>query len=1769
MSLNFRQWIAAMALLAFAAGLSPLLPASASASSIVAVGSDSENPLGQPAEASQPLRANTNSRVEGGEVEATEKVDSINPGSLQSSGGCVSLPRTRTRGANAVNQLGSRIAEVAEPAGMTGKELRQELLADETLWVDRCGRPFYVESAASVQDLAAALESRDSGVGTSGAFPSADTFRLHSRPGSRRTIYLDFDGYDLSGTLWAESYNNGVGWNASPWDTDGNPAVFSSSERDVIQAVWEQVSEDFAPFDVDVTTEDPGFDAIDRSAGNDDRYGTRAVITDDTVIGSVCDCGGLAYVGVFNQLSASEYQPAFIFGPGVGDVAKYIADATSHEIGHNIGLSHDGKNSGCGSGGTESCAYYEGHGAWIPIMGSGYQKPISQWSKGEYSGATNTEDDFAVAATNGLGLVADDHGDTTTSATGLSGALPIGAQGTISTPGDVDFFSFTSTGVSTTVSVSPAPLLANLDAKISLYDSSGVLIGSNDSPSALVSESLASGLGATYVSAPLGVGTYYVAVDGVGQGSVSGTGYSDYGSLGRYSVSVATSPGPAVSTASLPNAAAGVPYVSKLQVAGGSGPYTWTVISGSLPAGLTLGGSGSISGTPLSSTGGTFTVRVTDSASRTTTRTFTIAAGLAVTTKIIPEATVGSAYSSTLAASGGSGNRTWTIESGSLPTGLSMATSGQISGTASSAMTRMFTVRVGDGALSETKEMTLTVSDPLSVAASPMTFATLNLGVEGSVYPAGWVDGGRPSYVLSLASGSLPTGMRLNDVGTISGTPTSGGTFSSTVNISDRNGRSITAPMEVKVKGFNFAPASLPVARSGSFYSQTLSASYGGLSQPLAWTLAAGQLPSGMSLSASGVVSGTGGAIGAYPFTARVTDAKGWSDTSIYQLVVATTPSAPTSVSAVAGQGSASLTWSAPTSNGGMAITGYVVTPFIGANPQSPITFGSTATSQSVAGLVNGTSYTFKVAAKNVFGEGEQSSSSNPIVPRTVPAQPTGVTGVAGVGQVGLSWNAPGADGGSPVTGYVITPYIGASARPSLTFHSDATTQIVTGLTNGTTYTFKVAAINVAGTGLASTSSNSVTPVTVPDAPGPPSVAGGNSKVTVSWTAPAFNGGSAVTGYVVTPSIGSLQLTPITFSSTATSQTVEGLTNGTTYTFKVAAINAVGTGAQSAPSTAVTPAPVAPGAPTALLGGSGDRKVTLSWVGPSDNGGSSVTGYVVTPFIGSIAQTHVVFNSALTTQTVTGLTNGTSYSFRVAAINAIGTGPMSESSGLLKPVTVPGAPGSVGVTGGDARVTVSWTPPSSNGGTAITGYVVTPYIGGTAQSSVVFNSTLTTQSIVGLTNGTAYTFRVSAVNVVGGGPQSSPSAAVTPMTVPGAPSAVTATATNSRASLTWTPPSNNGGSPVTGYVVTPYVGSDAQNPVSFSSTATAQTITGLTNGVAYTFRVAAKNAVGIGSGSLASVPVTPAPTVPGAPASPSGVSAFKQVTLSWVAPDDGGSLITGYIVTPYIGGVAQGALTFNSASTTQTISGLSTSTTYTFKVAARNAVGQGPNSDESASFVPRMGYHPASSWSELVARLFVDLTAKSPTPTEHNAWVTRLTSGASTKGELVESLRRGSENTSNVDPAARLYRAFLGRTPDSGGLKFWVTRRRSGAWSLTRMADYFASSSEFRTKYGMLTNRAFITRIYTDVLGRAADQAGVNFWTAQLDAKKKTRGQIMVGFSESSEYKRLQAQNTDVAVVYIYLAGRTPTSFEVDAWTLRQRAGTELAALAQELLDAL
>ncbi|HET7486281.1 MAG TPA: fibronectin type III domain-containing protein [Acidimicrobiales bacterium] len=200
----------------------------------------------------------------------------------------------------------------------------------------------------------------------------------------------------------------------------------------------------------------------------------------------------------------------------------------------------------------------------------------------------------------------------------------------------------------------------------------------------------------------------------------------------------------------------------------------------------------------------------------------------------------------------------------------------------------------------------------------------------------------------------------------------------------------------------------------------------------------------------------------------------------------------------------------------------------------------------------------------------------------TVPGAPTSVAATPGDGAATVTWAAP-ADGGSPISSYTVTPYAGASAlTPTVVTGSPpAPAATIGGLTNGTTYTFTVSATNAVGAGAASAPSNAVTPAappapTVPGAPTAVAAAPANGAATVSWAAPA-DGGSPVSSYTVTPYVGAAAQTPTVVSGSppATSTTVGGLVNGTTYTFTVSATNAVGTGAASAPSNAVVPAAAA------------------------------------------------------------------------------------------------------------------------------------------------------------------------------------------------------------------------------------------------------------------------------------------------------------------------------------------------------------------------------------------------------------------------------------------------------------------------------------------------------------------------------------------------------------------------------------------------------------------
>ena len=383
------------------------------------------------------------------------------------------------------------------------------------------------------------------------------------------------------------------------------------------------------------------------------------------------------------------------------------------------------------------------------------------------------------------------------------------------------------------------------------------------------------------------------------------------------------------------------------------------------------------------------------------------------------------------------------------------------------------------------------------------------------------------------------------------------------------------------------------------------------------------------------------------------------------------------------------------------------------------------------------------------------------------PDAPTSVVGTAGNAQVSLVWSAPASNGGASITDYVIQ-YSSSTGTTWSTFAdgtSTATTATVTGLTNGSSYIFKVAAINSAGTGNYSSASSSVQLVGAPGAP--TSVVGttGDAQVSLVWSAPSSNGGASITDYVIQYSSdsGSTWFTFADGTSSTTTATVTGLTNGSSYLFKVAAVNSAGTGTYSSASSSVLVG--TPGAPTSVVGTTGDAQVSLVWSAPSSNGGASITDYVVqfSSNSGTSWSTFADGTSTATTATVTGLTNGSSYVFKVAAVNSAGTGAYSSSSSSVL-VGTPGSPTSVVGTTGDAQVVLVWSAPSSTGGSAITDYVVQfSSNSGTSWSTFADGtSTTTTATVTGLTNGSAYLFRVSAVNSVGSSSYSVASASIAP-----------------------------------------------------------------------------------------------------------------------------------------------------------------------------------------------------------------------------------------------------------------------------------------------------------------------------------------------------------------------------------------------------------------------
>lgn len=515
---------------------------------------------------------------------------------------------------------GGRDSDVWMPSTRIARKSWVSAVADESVRVDRAGRVLVVEPEHSEFDPDHASPQSATPVSD---VPLTDAFLLSSLPGANRTIYLDFTGHSLVGTAWQGSYTNAQ-MLMPAYSSDSDATTFSNAERRNIIDTWSAVAEDYAPFAVNVTTVEPAQSAIDRTDLNDLIFGVRAVITDSAnPIAASCGCGGLAYVGVFGGPGYNTYYgPSLSFSQTWMD-GKTLSDIVSHEVGHNVGLSHDG---------TATEGYYVGRDGWAPIMGVGYYEPLVQFSNGSYTGGNQSEDDFAVAIATGLPLRADDHGDTSATATTLT--LGTEDEGIISTRADVDYFAFTASGTSHDITVTLPSVSANLDVQLKLFDSSGTLISTTNPDLLRVSTPVATGLDASLTATTTPDALYYLEVDGVGFGSGGATGYTDYGSRGEYRVLVAGEP--------LLTLSQGTPTVTGTGVFGTSltgAAGTWTdgatVTTEWYRNGSPTGDTDTTYDTLASDVGKTMTLRATGSKSGYATAS-TNSSGVAVTAATLP-----------------------------------------------------------------------------------------------------------------------------------------------------------------------------------------------------------------------------------------------------------------------------------------------------------------------------------------------------------------------------------------------------------------------------------------------------------------------------------------------------------------------------------------------------------------------------------------------------------------------------------------------------------------------------------------------------------------------------------------------------------------------------------------------------------------------------------------------------------------------------------------------------------------------------------------------------------------------------------------------------------------------------------------------------------------------------------------------------------------------------------------------------------------------------
>ena len=728
-------------------------------------------------------------------------------------------------------------------------------------------------------------------------------------------------------------------------------------------------------------------------------------------------------------------------------------------------------------------------------------------------------------------------------------------------------------------------------------------------------------------------------------------------------------------------------------------PATSVAVATAAAHGTATASGTSITYTPTTGYGGpdSFTYTATNGAGTSAPATVTITVSqpaILYTPAAPPRPIAGTAYNHSIAnASGGTAPYTYAVSTGALPAGLTLATGGTISGKATAVGTFAFAVVATDSSSgtgpfnSMPANVTLMVDAPvIRLAPTTVPGGTANTAYSQTVTATG----GTTPYTYAVTGGALPTGLTLSAVGVLSGTPTQAGSFFITVTAAD----SSTGPgapysgarayvLTVAGPTITLVPASVPNATVGTAYTQTVAASGG--AAPYTFSTI-GSIPPGLNVSSSGTLSGTPTTAGDFIFNIVATDAQSFTGSRAYAVhVSAIAPDAPAIGTATAGDASATVSFTAPMSDGGTTITGYTVTSapggFTGSGAGSPIT---------VAGLTNGTAYTFTVTATNSAGTSTASAASNSVTPK---------------GAQTITFNTPGTQN------FGTTPTMIADASSLLVPTFTSSTPGVCTITGGGALTFISAgtcAIDADQSGngswlAAPTVTQSFTVAAI--APGAPVIGtatAGDASATVSFTAPASSGGAAITGYTVTSSPDG-----VTGSGTASPITVTGLINGTAYTFTVTATNSAGTGSASAASNSVTP--------------QGAQTITFANPGAKNFGDSP---QLLATASSGLAVTFTSTTAAVCTVTSTGILTTVSPGTCTIEVNQAGNGTWLAATAVTQSFTIVVPSGIVSFATGSPLPNATGGRAYSQTITAIGG--ATPYtftlVGGALPTGMTFTS---------------------------------------------------------------------------------------------------------------------------------------------------------------------------------------------------------------------------------------------------------------------------------------------------------------------------------------------------------------------------------------------------------------------------------------------------------------